>query len=97
MPDQFLTPSTLKELNLVSNPAITAHGRRVLYTVAKPNLDLDIYESTVMMYDADTRRITPLQQGPGDACPIPAPDLTLTSSPGGRSSRGGGRVSHSWR
>jgi dipeptidyl aminopeptidase/acylaminoacyl peptidase len=72
--DQFLTPSTLKELNLVSNPAITPDGRRVLYTVAKPNLDLDTYESTIMVYDLDSRRAMPLQQGPSDTCPIPAPD-----------------------
>jgi dipeptidyl aminopeptidase/acylaminoacyl peptidase len=71
---QFLTPSTLKELNLVSNPAITPDGKRVLYTVAKPNLDTDTYESTVMMYDVDSRRLTPLQQGTTDTCPIPAPD-----------------------
>ena len=72
----FLAPSSLKELNLVSNPAISPDGRYVLYTLAKPNLELDTYESTIMLYDLAKERAVPAQGGTSDSCPIPAPDST---------------------
>ncbi|ABM80377.1 alpha/beta hydrolase family protein [Hyperthermus butylicus] len=74
MTARVLTPETLRNIVLVSNPAITPDGGKILYTVARINIDADTYESSISLLDVATGFEEPLQQGPSDSCPIPAPN-----------------------
>ena len=72
MARQLPGPESLRDLVLVSSPAVDPTGSVVLYLVTRVDPDRDRYEHTIWMVDsAGEKRV--LESGPGDTCPKPGP------------------------
>ncbi len=68
-----MRPTDLSRYVTPSRPALSPDGSRVLFTVSRMNLDDDLYDTSVWLWDRanGARRFT---AGPGDSTPVWSPD-----------------------
>ncbi len=60
---------SLIHLRLVSSPAVSPDGKKVLFTVSKMDLEKDRYVNNIWLYDAEEDRYEAVTSGPADFCP----------------------------
>ncbi len=73
----LLKPEDLVHLRIVSSPIISRGGDRVFVTLTRMDLDRDVYETNIWVYELSSRKFYGLTSGPQDFSPEPSPNGDL--------------------
>jgi dipeptidyl aminopeptidase/acylaminoacyl peptidase len=69
-----VTPEDIGNINLVSNPSISPEGNKVLYVVAKANVEKDRYDSQILLLNVNSEEIVAIEENLNDFCPLFSPN-----------------------
>ncbi len=69
----LLEPEDLVHLRIVSSPIISRSGDRVFVTLTRMDLEKDVYETNIWVYELSSKKFYGLTSGPQDYSPEPSP------------------------